>query len=77
MFQCCLAIALLTFISCSEEIDAAMQLLQNLWRRLLHSTTILPSVAALYSSALTSWSLLLSTVSIRNSTIVPYVVKYY
>lgn len=71
VFQCCLAIALLTFISCNEEIDAAMQLLRNLWKRLLHSTTILPSVTALYSSALSSWSLLLSTVSIRNSTIVP------
>lgn len=67
MFQCCLAITLLTFISCNEEIDAAMQLMRNLWKRLLHSTTISPSVAALYSAALSSWSLLLTTVSIRNS----------
>ncbi|XP_027848887.2 interferon-related developmental regulator 2 isoform X1 [Aphis gossypii] len=69
--KCCLAIALLTFISCNEEIDAAMQLMRNLWSRLLHSTTISPSIAALYSAALSSWSLLLSTVSIRNSTIIP------
>lgn len=71
MLQCCLAIALISFISCNEEIEAAMQLLRNLWSRLLHSATIPPSVATLYSSALSSWSLLLSTVSIRNSTIIP------
>lgn len=69
--KCCLAIALLTFISCNEEIEAAMHLMRNLWSRLLHSTIIPSSIATFYSSALSSWSLLLSTVSIRNSTIIP------
>ncbi|XP_050435954.1 interferon-related developmental regulator 2 [Adelges cooleyi] len=69
--KCCLAIALLTFITCNEKIDAAMQLLRNLWNRLIHSTTITAPAASLYSTALSSWCLLLSTISIRNSSAIP------
>ncbi|XP_050533857.1 interferon-related developmental regulator 2 [Daktulosphaira vitifoliae] len=69
--KCCLAIALLTFIAYNEEIDSAMQLFRNLWARLIHSSTVSAPAATLYSTALSSWCLLLSTISIRNSTILP------